>query len=105
MSKSSHVWEGVHEHVESSSCESELLRRIDESALSLELKGRERFLDVQGSATVRALPVSLLWKVRRRCRNVWGEGRQPHRGSLASSAGQRGEVLVGTYAARPGREL
>ena len=50
--KSAHVCEGVLAYVVSSCCDSELLRRIDESAPRLELKGRELLLDVHGSATM-----------------------------------------------------
>jgi hypothetical protein len=51
-SKSTERCEGVREHVVASSCNCELLRRVDGSAPPRELKGRELFLDVHGSATM-----------------------------------------------------
>src|SRR3954451_24405029 len=53
--KSAHECEGVRAHVVASNCDSELLRRVDKSAPSLELKSRELLLDVHGSATMGTL--------------------------------------------------
>jgi hypothetical protein len=49
--ESAQLCEGVRTHVAASSCNSELLRRVDESAPPFELKGRKLLLDVHGSAT------------------------------------------------------
>ena len=72
--KSAHECEGVRAHVVASNCDSELLRRVDKSAPSLELKSRELLLDVHGSATMGTLPDNLRREFVRRCANVWDEG-------------------------------
>jgi hypothetical protein len=61
--ESAQLCEGVRTHVAALSWESELLRRVDESAPHLELKGRKFLLDVHGSATMGALPDNLCREV------------------------------------------